>query len=237
MSRSLIGPDGEVCVDVPLAGGSLRAVPAWGCVVSGGLPGATDASASSSRLAGDVSAFALEALITEVAAGDEGVFGCFYDQLAGTVWGVVCRVLRDRAQAEEVTQEVFTELWRTAGWYCPAQGSVTTWAVTVAHRRAVDRVRSIEAGLERERRVAVEASRQRPFDQVSDRVLDGESRRQVAQCLDRLTAREWDTVLLAYYGSLTCREIAETRQLPSGAVQSRMRDALRRLRTCTELGA
>jgi DNA-directed RNA polymerase specialized sigma24 family protein len=84
----------------------------------------------------------LETCIGRVAAGDQTAFALMYDQLAPSVYGVARRVLRDPAQAEEVTQEVFTEIWRQATRFDARRGSVRTWAVTIAHRRAVDRVRS-----------------------------------------------------------------------------------------------
>src|SRR5215510_13248953 len=84
----------------------------------------------------------LDWLLTHVARGDAGAFEAVYDQMAGPVYGLIRRVLRDPAQSEEVTQEVLLEVWRTASRFDPSRGSATTWVMTIAHRRAVDRVRS-----------------------------------------------------------------------------------------------
>ncbi|NED81385.1 RNA polymerase subunit sigma, partial [Streptomyces sp. SID11233] len=90
--------------------------------------------------------------------------------VAGPLLGVVRRVLRDRAQSEEVAQEVLVEVWRTAGRYRPDLGSVTNWVLTLAHRRAVDRVRSVEASAARERRAGLLEQNTPAYDEVAEQV-------------------------------------------------------------------
>ncbi len=166
-----------------------------------------------------------------VARGDEAAFGQLYEVLAGPIYGVVLRVLRDQAQSEEVAQEVLVELWRTATRYAPDKGSVLTWALTVAHRRAVDRVRSAQSSADREDR-AGRLGAERPFDEVAEQVTARLEREQVRVCLKALTDLQREAVLLAYYRGYTYREVAELLGSPLGTIKTRLRDGLIRLRDC-----
>ncbi|MER5304561.1 MULTISPECIES: ECF RNA polymerase sigma factor SigK [Streptomyces] len=173
-------------------------------------------------------------LLPLVARGDQKAFEELYGLVSGPVYGLVRRVLRDSAQSEEVAQEVLLELWRTAARYDPARGSALSWVLTLAHRRAVDRVRSARAAGERERRAA-ERAEPPPFDQVAEEVEGTLEREWVRRCLERLTDLQHQAVTLAYYDGYTYREVARRLSLPLGTVKTRMRDGLLRLRDC--LGA
>ncbi len=172
-----------------------------------------------------------EQLLVDVAKGDENAFEQLYDVIAAPVFGVVRRVVRDVAQSEEVTQEVLVELWRTATRYTPEKGSALNWAMTMAHRRAVDRVRSAQARTDREQRVAA-GSTQRDFDVVSEQVAVRLEREQVRRCLSALTELQRESVLLAYYGGRTYPEVAELLGTPLSTIKTRLRDGLIRLRDC-----
>lgn len=172
-----------------------------------------------------------EELLGQVAKGSEAAFEQFYDVVAGPVFGVVRQVVRDSAQSEEVTQEVMVELWRTATRYNPDKGSAMTWALTMAHRRAVDRVRSAQARADREHRVGA-MSVQRDYDEVSEAVTAKLERAQVRRCLATLTELQRESVLLAYYGGRTYPEVAQLLDAPLGTVKTRLRDGLIRLRDC-----
>jgi RNA polymerase sigma-70 factor (ECF subfamily) len=185
---------------------------------------------SSGRTAGS-SGDTPDDLLVQVARGSEAAFEKLYDVVAAPVFGVVRRVLRDVAQSEEVTQEVLVELWRTAPRYRPDQGSALNWALTMAHRRAVDRVRSAQARSDREQRVGA-MSADREFDQVAEAVTSRLEREQVRRCLSSLTELQRESVLLAYYGGHTYPEVAELLRTPLGTVKTRLRDGLIRLRDC-----
>ncbi|HZZ46747.1 MAG TPA: ECF RNA polymerase sigma factor SigK [Pseudonocardia sp.] len=172
-----------------------------------------------------------EELLVDVAKGDESAFERLYPLVAGSVLGVVRRVVRDPAQSEEVAQEVLVELWRTAPRFDPSKGSALTWALTLAHRRAVDRVRSAQARTAREERFGVE-SVEREFDQVAETVTTNLEREQVRRCLGSLTTVQRESVELAYYGGRTYPEVAGLLKTPLGTVKTRLRDALIRLRDC-----
>jgi RNA polymerase sigma-70 factor, ECF subfamily len=171
----------------------------------------------------------LAALLARVARGDEGAFDAVYDQVAGSVLGVVRRVVRDPAQSEEVAQEVLLEVWRSAFRYNAAQGSAMAWVMTVAHRRAVDRVRSAQRATERERRAMTSDI---PYDEVAEAVESSLEHERVRRCLDTLTELQRESVTLAYYGGYTYNEVAELLGVAAGTVKTRMRDALIRLRDC-----
>ncbi|WP_443065734.1 ECF RNA polymerase sigma factor SigK [Streptomyces sp. NBC_00503] len=174
---------------------------------------------------------ALVELMARVAHGDQDAFSALYDAVAGTVFGIVVKVVRDRAQSEEVAQEVMIDVWRQAARFRPDRGSVMTWVATIAHRRAVDRVRSAQAAANREHDAGVR-ERGRPFDEVSEQVEDRLERDQVKRCLRGLTELQREAVTLAYYQGLTYREVAETLQTPLPTIKTRMRDGLIRLRDC-----
>ncbi|MGW3867159.1 sigma-70 family RNA polymerase sigma factor, partial [Streptomyces sp. NPDC005047] len=130
----------------------------------------------------------VDELLTRAAAGDEQAFAGVYDALAPAVMGLVFRVLRDEAQAEEVTQDVMVEVWRTADRFRPERGAARNWVLTVAHRRAVDRVRSVVSGRARELRTGA-AELDRPFDAVAEEVEEREEHRTVFRCLAELSRK------------------------------------------------
>ncbi|MFJ8689706.1 sigma-70 family RNA polymerase sigma factor [Micromonospora wenchangensis] len=172
-----------------------------------------------------------EELLQRVGRGDEAAFASLYDVVAPKVLGIARRVLRDPGLAEEVAQETLVQVWRTAARFDPARGSALGWVLTLAHRRAVDRVRAEQALADRTQRAAA-ADMQVPFDQVAESVGARLEREQVRRCLDGLTALQREAVTLAYYGGYTYREVAEQLQSPLPTIKTRMRDGLIRMRDC-----
>jgi RNA polymerase sigma-70 factor, ECF subfamily len=170
-------------------------------------------------------------LMIRVALGDEAAFEQLYDLLIAPLHGVVLRIVRDPAQSEEVVQEIMVELWRSAARYTPNRGSPTTWAMTLAHRRAVDRVRSAQAAADRDNRAGLREVA-RPFDEVAEQVATRLAYEQVRRCLSTLTEVQRESVLLAYYGGRTYREVGELLHTSLGTIKTRLRDALIRLRDC-----
>lgn len=174
----------------------------------------------------------LTVLLARVARGDEAAFAAVYDSLAGLVFGVVRAVVRDLAQSEEVTQEVLLEVWRTAARFDARRGSATAWVVTMAHRRAVDRVRSERAAAGRERRQAQASQAGPAYDAVAEAVQARIDAERVRRCLGSLTELQRESVTLAYYGGYTYRQVAALLEVAVGTVKTRMRDGLIRLRDC-----
>lgn len=194
------------------------------------MMGSMSAASSSSGSDADVTAGGpLADLMRAVCAGDQDAFSRLYDATAPRVHGLVLRILRDPAQSEEVTQEVFLEIWRTAPRFDPAKGAALGWVLTVAHRKAVDRVRSSEASRRRDadyERGSPEPAHDSTEEIVSAR-LDGE---RVRAALSQLTEHQRLAVELAYFGGHTHAEVAERLGIPLGTAKSRIRDGLHRLR-------
>jgi RNA polymerase sigma-70 factor (ECF subfamily) len=182
-----------------------------------------------------VSSTDLDALLRRVAHRDADAFAQLYDATRSRVYGMVCRVLRDRGYSEETTQDVYLQVWRTAESYDPASGSALAWLLTLAHRRAVDRVRSEQAATQRDSRYG-SANVERDTDSVTDAVLSGEDRRRVTACLDGLTDIQRECIELAYYQGMTYVQVSERLSANLATVKSRMRDGLRGLRNCLGVG-
>jgi RNA polymerase sigma-70 factor, ECF subfamily len=195
-------------------------------VVAGSPP---DGARGSGR-AGPPGPDALQAALSAVARGDEDAFAVVYDRAAPVVLGTVRRILRNPAQSEEVMQEVLLEVWRTASRFDPAAGSAAAWITMLAHRRAVDRVRSEQRAAQREARSA--ATAEVGYDEVAEAVEASLDRERVRRCLGGLTELQRESVTLAYYGGYSYREVAQLLGVAVGTVKTRMRDGLIRLRDC-----
>lgn len=173
----------------------------------------------------------VEELIRRSARGDDDAFAQLYDATARTVFGAVLRVLRDPAQSEEVVQEVYVEVWRCAARFDASVGSGRGWILMIAHRRAVDRVRSAQATADRERHAGQHAV-SRPYDDVVETVERSLEAEQLHRCLDGLTELQRESVTLAYYNGYSYPEVARLLDAPLGTIKTRMRDGLIRLRDC-----
>lgn len=171
-------------------------------------------------------------LLQRAGRGDQAAFAELFDELSPMVHGVVLKVVRDPSHAEEVTQEVFVELWRLAARFDGSKGSARSWAATLAHRRAIDRVRSEQATRDRHDREARQAGRD--HDHVVSEVESSLDQARVRRALAQLSDLQREAVELAYFGGHTYREVAVLLGVAEGTVKSRIRDGMIRLRD--ELG-
>lgn len=178
---------------------------------------------------------ALTELLTRAGRGDEQAFAGLYDAVAGAVYGVALRVLRSPALAEEVSQDVLVEVWQHAARFDPAAGSARAWILTMAHRRAVDRVRSEQAHTDRLRdhgqRFAATAPEPDDVVDVSYREWRAE---RVRQGLAQLTHKQREALDLAFTKGYTHTELATSLGIPLGTAKARVRDGLMKLRSLWE---
>jgi len=175
----------------------------------------------------------LESLLLNVAEGDRTAFAEVYDRISSRVLGLVTRLLRDRAQSEEVTQEIFLEIWQQATKFDANRGSGMAWVLTMAHRRAIDRIRASQKSHERDLRIGIR-DMERDVDNVSESVEIRIENERVKRAMSRLTALQREAVILAYYGGYSHSEMAQILGIPLGTVKTRLRDGMIRLRD--ELG-
>jgi RNA polymerase sigma-70 factor (ECF subfamily) len=170
-----------------------------------------------------------EQLLVDAAAGDEQAFTALVERIRPQALRVARGVVRDPSISEEVAQEVLTEVWLKADRFDPSKGTVVGWVATLTRRRAVDRVRSEQAGRNRDDRVA-RRSHVREFDVVADEVELRLEHWQVRRALAELSARQREAIELAYFSGHTYRDVARVLGIPEGTAKSRLRDGLLRLR-------
>jgi RNA polymerase sigma-70 factor, ECF subfamily len=168
-------------------------------------------------------------LMTLSSRGHEDAFAELYDLTSQRIYGIVLRVLRSPDHAAEVTQEVYVEVWRQSARYSPGKGSVIAWMTTMAHRRAVDRVRSVSSEVARDERYAFHGG-DREIDQVWDGVEQRLDVERVRKGMASLTAIQREALTLAYFGGYTQSQVAQLLHLPLGTVKTRIRDGLIGLR-------
>jgi len=168
-------------------------------------------------------------LLLRVADGDQAAFARLYDMLSPRAFGLILRVLVDRSQSEEVLQEVFLEIWQSASRFAPNKGRGRSWVLTIAHRRAVDRVRSAQASTDRDVRAGL-----RDMDVAHDGIAEVVELRiegqRVSEALATLPDLQREAIILAYFGGYSQSEIAALVGAPLGTIKTRMRDGLSRLR-------
>ena len=170
-------------------------------------------------------------LMRRAARGDSEAFAQLYDELSASVYGLARRVVRDPARAEDVTQEVFIDVWRKATRFDTERGKAKTWVMTIAHRRAVDAVRRSEAQKRQDHHGGADEV---SHDEPADAVIAAEEHGAVRDCLETLTDLQLESVRLAYFNGYTYGEVATLLEKPLPTIKTRMRDGLIRLRDCLE---
>src|SRR5664279_5595019 len=192
-------------------------------------PGGESSRTGPAPMGREADAARLVDLMTDCSRGHEEAFSELYDLTAPRIYGIVLRVLRSADHAAEVTQEVFVEVWRQSARYAPEKGSVLAWMSTIAHRRAVDRVRSVSSEVARDEHHAVTAV-VREADHVWENVEQKMDIERVRKGMASLTPIQREALGLAYFGGNTQTQVASLLKLPLGTVKTRIRDGLIGLR-------
>lgn len=173
-------------------------------------------------------------LIRASSSGDRGAFARLFDVSSPRLFGLIVRVVGDRGYAEEVLQETYLQIWDNAERFDEASGSALSWMLTIAHRRAVDRVRSEDSARRREERDAMAAPRARAdiAEDVAESMAAGETSAVLRRCVNGLSQVQRQAIDLAYFDAMTYREVSERLGVALPTVKSRIRDGLRNLRKC-----
>ena len=195
--------------------------------VPDGVPQGTPSGDASARLAD---------LLRSASRGDQAAFAEFYDATSARAYGLALRVVRNPAHAEEVTQEAFLDAWKSSARFDPARGSAAGWLLTIVHRKAVDRVRSVEASTTRDETWQRE-SRPVDHDQTSEAAQSSLEAARVRGAVATLTDVQREAVELTYFGGYTHTEVATMLDVPLGTAKTRIRDGLIRLRDLMGVGS
>jgi RNA polymerase sigma-70 factor, ECF subfamily len=187
----------------------------------------------------------LSRLLARAGLGDRAAFATLYERTSSHLFAVVLRINRDRAQAEDILQEVYVNVWRAASTFDAAQSQPLTWLTSIARNRAIDSLRRDQTQ-PRLRTVSPtidgrESEDEDVYDTVADEApgpLDLLSRaadaRSLAACMDQLSALQRQSVALAFYQGLSHAEVAEQLRQPLGTVKSWVRRSLMTLKSCLE---
>lgn len=168
--------------------------------------------------------------VRRCATGDHQAVATLYDLTSAKVYGLALRVLRNPAQAEEVTQEIYVEAWQNSGAFRSDRGSGLAWLLTITHRRAVDRVRSAQAAVRRDTVYGLEALAGTPVD-PADQAIATIAADRVRGAMRSLTDLQREALELAYFQGRTHSQVATELDVPLGTVKTRIRDGLTRLRS------
>jgi len=177
-----------------------------------------------------------EALVERTGNGDRPAFSSLYERFSPRGFGLANRIIRDPSQAEEVAQEIFLEIWQRASRFDRGRGTATSWIMTIAHARSVDRVRQSQASRNRDLKSAI-GSFDRDVDSVADSVVQHSDAAEVRDCLETLTQLQRESITLAYFGGHTQREVGEMLGTALPTIKTRMRDGVIRLRDCMGVAA
>ena len=182
------------------------------------------------RRGGEITATPDVEIVERIVGGDRSALAILYDRYANAVYSLAWRVVGSAADAEEVTQEVFTQAWRQAGRYDPERASAAGWLLNITRTRAIDRLRANRTRqrvTNDEERVAIAPD---PGTDQEGRAIESERAARVRSAIQALSAPQREAIELAYFGGLSHGEIAERLREPLGTIKTRIRSGLLKLR-------
>lgn len=171
----------------------------------------------------------LNRLLVQTASADKHAFSALYDALAPTVYSVCLSVLRNPALAEEVAQDVFVEVWTSAAKFDPQRGNARSWVGRLAHGRAVDKLRSHVAAVQRDDRDS-KLDHATFAEPIEDEALNNVEAHLLRQAVVEIGEPHSTAVALAFFDGLTHAELAESTGVPLGTAKTRVRDGVKKLK-------
>lgn len=187
----------------------------------------------------------LAQLLARTGLGDRQAFARLYERTSGHLFAVVLRIQRDRALAEDLLQDIYVSVWKAAASFDAARSQPLTWLTHVARNRAIDSLRRAQSQPRTESLSAADDDEQPdPAEALAsdepgplDLLNQASEKRELTQCLERLTPTQRQSVALAFYDGLSHAEVAAHLQEPLGTVKSWVRRALSTLKSCLDRAA
>jgi len=186
----------------------------------------------------------LSQLLARAGMGDRAAFAALYEKSSPHLFAVVLRICRDRAQAEDILQEVYVNVWRAASGFDAAQSQPLTWLTSIARNRAIDSLRRAQTQPQLQTATGADDEDSDVYDQTADDrpgpldlLASASDARALSQCMQDLSAPQRQSVALAFYDGLSHAEVAEKMGEPLGTVKSWVRRALLSLKACLEIAA
>jgi RNA polymerase sigma-70 factor, ECF subfamily len=205
--------------------GAFSLASVWSDCYSAAMPdGRSRVNTSSSETMDD------RALLRAIAARDKEAFRQLYTRHSTMLFSLAIKILSDRAEAEDVLQEIFVQIWKTASSFDDGRGKPLGWFIMLARSRAIDRLRSRKTRNRLTESAAQDGSQNSPAATPSDEAAASEAQRAVRNALSALPAEQRVPIEMAYFGGLTQFEISQQLSQPLGTVKTRMRSGIMRLR-------
>jgi RNA polymerase sigma-70 factor (ECF subfamily) len=170
-----------------------------------------------------------EDLISLVETGDADAFAALYDRHSSAAFSLAYRMMGERQASEDLAQDAFLKVWRGAGSYRVARGSVRTWILSIVHNRGIDQLRSHASRRRTQDKIEATAPRSQPSEAFAE-TLRNSQREQVREAMGTLPSEQLKILELAYFSGYTHVEISELLGLPLGTVKGRMRLGLKKIR-------